>query len=288
MGLAKIGYDIIAKRCTKFAKSILRAKPQRIAHSKSLKFAQQLEKDTLDISGAAKRWLGKPEQYIPDYTIPNCKVPSHHDIDGKNHFIRDICADDLRKGILSTGEGDELDVVIDALTIARTDNEFARLAPLEKDCIAYRAVKRPSYEGHQRAFKVIENAKVGDIIVPDYGCGYASPVRDLAESFMGDFYGKGMMYTIRIPKGARVSRSLEHGGEILMPRGAEYKLISKEVGFDGNTHVTLEYLLPKTIIPEDIQQIKKAVEPCINSTDKTIVKYAKRAMEEIQKLEEFM
>lgn len=37
-----------------------------------------------------------------------------------------------------------------------------------------------------------------------------------------------MLEIIRIPKGARVSRNMEHGGEILMPRGAAYKLISKE------------------------------------------------------------
>ena len=70
-----------------------------------------------------------------------------------------------------------------------------------------------------------------------------------------------------IPKGARVSRNMEHGGEILMPRGAEYRLISKQLRPDGKTDVTLEYILPKQVIPDDIPQIKKIAEQYVNSTN---------------------
>ena len=61
------------------------------------------------------------------------------------------------------------------------------------------------------------------------------------------------MYTIRLPRGAKVSRSLEHGGEVLMPRNAEYRVVSKTV--KGNhTEVTLEYILPKK---DNLQEINE-------------------------------
>lgn len=88
-----------------------------------------------------------------------------------------------------------------------------------------------------------------------------------------------------IPKGARVSRNMEHGGEILMPRGAEYRLISKQLRPDGKTDVTLEYILPKQVIPDDIPQIKKIAEQYINSTNELNNKYAKMILDEISKLE---
>ncbi len=95
-----------------------------------------------------------------------------------------------------------------------------------------------------------------------------------------------MLYTIRIPKGARVSRNMEHGGEILMPRGAEYRLISKQLRPDGKTDVTLEYILPKQVIPDDIPQIKKIAEQYVNSTNEFNSEYAKKILDEIIKLEQ--
>lgn len=50
-----------------------------------------------------------------------------------------------------------------------------------------------------------------------------------------------MMFKIKLPKGAKVSRNLEHGGEVVMPRNAEYRLLSKST--NGNhTEVELEYI----------------------------------------------
>jgi len=222
---------------------------------------------------AEKRWLGEAEQYIPDCSIANSQIPSHHDIDGMNNEIRRVVK--LKKGDVG------ITTMCGAYNAVCVDNEFARLAPLEKDCIGYRAVNRGITEWRDEPYRVINNAKVGDIIVPDTGCSYAAHNIDLAERFMGK---EGMMYTIRIPKGARVSRNMEHGGEILMPRGAEYKLISKQLISDGTMEVTLEYILPKSIIPEDVPQIKKVAEQYVNSTDKFNRNYAQKIIEEIEKL----
>lgn len=276
MGFEKIGLNI-GKEFVAWVKtggkSLLTTRPVKV-NIQSLKLVP-LKSDTVEISNSAKRWLGKAEQYIPNCSIPNCEVSMHHDIDSMNHLIRGV-------GKLKTGnvgirkmEGGYIAVCV--------DNEFARLAPLDKDCIGYRGVQRGMNEFRDEPYRIVSNAKVGDIIIPDQGCGYAAHSIDLAEKCVGK---QGMLYKILIPKGARVSRNMEHGGEILMPRGAEYKLISKQVRPDGKMDVTLEYILPKSIIPEDIPQIKKIAEQYVNSTNEFNREYAQKILDEISKLEE--
>ena len=276
MGIAKIALNFMVERSGKLAKSLLCSKPiQKPINFKGLKYAPALEKDTVQISNNARRWLGKAEKYIPDCSIHNCEVPMHHDIDCINHRIRSVGK--LKKGDVGICkmEGGYIAVCV--------DNEFARLAPLEKDCIGYRGVKRGSSEWRDEPYRIVSNAKIGDIIIPDQGCGYAAHKIDLAEGCVGK---GGMLYTIRIPKGARVSRNMEHGGEILMPRGAEYRLISKQLRPDGKMDVTLEYILPKSVIPEDIPQIKNIAEQYVNSTNEFNSEYAKKILDEIIKLEQ--
>ena len=69
-----------------------------------------------------------------------------------------------------------------------------------------------------------------------------------------------------------------------MPRGAKYKLISKNVRSDGKMDVTLEYILPESHIPEDIPQLKRIAEQYVNSSDEFNSMYAKKILEEISKL----
>lgn len=65
-----------------------------------------------------------------------------------------------------------------------------------------------------------------------------------------------MMFKIKLPKGAKVSRNLEHGGEVVMPRNAEYRLLSKST--NGNhTEVELEYILPKKDNVTEIEELIK-------------------------------
>ena len=54
-----------------------------------------------------------------------------------------------------------------------------------------------------------------------------------------------MLFEIHVPEGAKISRNMEHGGEVVFPKGAEYRLISKEKDSRGVLNVVLEYILPK-------------------------------------------
>ncbi len=227
----------------------------------------------------AKRWSGKPEQYIPDCSIPNSEIPMHHYVEGcPNDGMRNL------KRILNNSEtkGRHMMALNDTVKV---DSQFASLAPLEKDCIAYRKVTRGTNEFKDQSYRIIDNAKIGDIVVPDQGCGYAAHHSRVAETWRGGLR-EGMLYTIRIPKGARVSRNMEHTGEILMPRGAEYKLISKELNSIGVMDVTLEYVIPKSVIPKDIPQIKKLAKKFVDSTDEWARAEARETLEIISKLEQ--
>lgn len=273
MGLEKIGTktfkEIIAWTRTGASTSLLATKPVKV-NTSGLRLAPKLEDDVVQISKQANRWTKNPKEYIPNCNIPNSEIPSHHMVHGKNSNIRDV-ADVEDCGMLGGYQAIKL------------DKEFAKLTPLEKDCIGYRIVGRSNVPRRNQPFTVIENAKIGDTVILDEGCAYAFQQESLIS--LNNYNLKNpMLEIIRIPKGARVSRNMEHGGEILMPRGAKYRLISKETAANGKIKVVLEYILPKSKYPEDIGQIQKIAEQHINSTDEFIQKYAKKILDEISGL----
>ena len=96
-------------------------------------------------------------------------------------------------------------------------------------------------------FEIMDTAKVGDVVVPDTAYSYTAFSRQLAEGWgTHSDCARSIMYEIHLPKGAKVSRNLEHGGEVVMPRGAQYKVVDKKVHDNGDIEAVLEYILPKT------------------------------------------
>ncbi len=278
MGIEKtglqLGKEIIAWTRTS-GRNLLAAKPVKV-NTTGLRLVPHLEDDIVQISKQANRWTKNPNEYIPNCKIPNSQIPSHHIAAGKNPDIRDVA--DLRKGIVEDGE------MFGGYQAIKLDKEFAKLTPLEKDCIGYRIVGRSNIAYKNMPFNVIEHAKIGDTVILDEGCAYAFQQENLIS--LNNYNLKNpMLEIIRIPKGARVSRNMEHGGEILMPRGAEYKLISKETVSNGTIKVVLEYILPKSKYPEDIREIRKIAEQHINSTDEFTRKYAQKILDEISSLQ---
>ncbi len=155
------------------------------------------------------------------------QIKSHHQVHGVNSSIRNE---------------------IEKYGISRLamlyDKEFRDVKPTESEIIGYRGRGKSFAEIFNVDFEIIKKANVGDVIIPDTGYSYFAYNQELAEQFTGG--AESIMYEVKIPAGSRVSRNLEHGGEILMPRGAKYKLISKDKDFNNMTHVVLEY------IPEEI------------------------------------
>lgn len=188
-----------------------------------------LDKDTVTFSTSALKKLKTP--IVSELT----QIPDHHDINGLNMDIRSVVKKLQNGGELKRFESRMLGIIEDI------DNDFKKLPPLEDDFVFYRGRgKHPCFPRFNEDFDIIEKAKIGENIVPDGAYSYGAFKKEVAEN-----WAKDMLCEIRVPKGARLSRNNEHGGEVLFPRGAKYRLISKEKDDRGVLNVVLEYLLPK-------------------------------------------
>ena len=245
MNIVKIGQTIIQK-----ASKAVRTESSCVAKVSKAVFKGSKKcptTDTFELCAAATRWAKPAEEYIPQIIkgAEGFAIPMHHDLNGSNIIIRETLKD-IAKNSLTKKEQDFLDLTLKE--VYYTDKAFKKLLPLEKDCIAYRGRHKSIYDSPHLVedFSIIAKAKTGDVIVPDMAYSYCAFDSYTASKFLAS-NGKGnesILYTIRIPKGAKVSRNLEHGGEVVMPRGSQYKVVSKDV--KGNfTEVTLEYILPK-------------------------------------------
>lgn len=185
-----------------------------------------LDKDTVSFSHTVKK-------------LPFCdkttQAEKHHDINSYNCQIRDVLNKIANGKELKKHEEFYLEL------INEIDAQFAKLPPLEDDFVFWRGrALNFGIERFNKDFRAIEAAKVGDIIVPDKAYSYGAFKKELADN-----WGCDMMMEIHVPKGAKVSRNMEHGGEVVFPRGAEYRLISKEKDEKGFLNVVLEYILPE-------------------------------------------
>lgn len=160
------------------------------------------------------------EPLISDATV----VSKHGEVNRYNSRVRDFVKDGMK-------DADEIERL--QPRINKIDKEFANLPPLEKDCVFYRGLA-------DKYIPDVINGKIGDVVVPDEGYAYGAFHRELASQFAQT------MLVIRTPKGAKISRCGAHGGETLYPRGAEFKILSKNKGPDGKNIIELEYILPKS------------------------------------------
>ena len=216
-----------------------------------------LEKDTVQITGKEKisKAAAKTAVQTSPAVFQGSQVSMHHYLNGDNTNIRVAYKAAKSAGPLTKFE--KRAVQCQLRTMLDADKEFAKLPPLEKDCIVWRGrAENPIIERFNEDFGIIDKAKIGDIIIPDTGYSYTAFKRELAENWSSPIDGRSMMYKIKLPKGAKVSRNLEHGGEVVMPRNAEYRLLSKTT--QGNhTEVELEYILPQKDNVAEVEKLMK-------------------------------
>ncbi len=193
-----------------------------------------LDKDTVSFTQTATKKAGFP------FTDKTTEIESHHSINALNSDIRSVLKKIERGGECRRYENHILE------RVEGLDDEFAKLPPLEDDFVFYRGrFKNPEFERFNEDFNIIEAAKAGDIIVPDRAYSYGAFKKELAENWSNGLKEGSMIMEIHTPKGAKVSRNSEHGGEVVFPRGAEYRLVSKEKDNKGVLNVFLEYILPE-------------------------------------------
>lgn len=186
------------------------------------------------------------------------EIPEHHNVFGFNQSVREAI-ESRANNFKGLSEEKIKTVLENEKLIEKLDKDFEQLPPLEHDCIVYKGLSEQlnSYlKNYNNAFELMQKAKVGDVVVPDTAYTYTAFYRSTAENWGGEgarhVYKDGkesriMMYEIYLPKGAKVSRNFEHRGEVLMPRGAKYKIMDKKVLKNGDMEITLEYILPENL-----------------------------------------
>jgi len=234
---------------------------EKLAKEKGLSQAEQLRlthlQDKLKLVNQREREIEKALQpFHPGDTVTDTSAISrHHAANGFNHDIRN--AVEARANNMKGLAEDKVKEVLETEKLmSRIDKNFEQLPPLSHDCIVYKgAAENPVIKSNNKILEVIDKAKVGDVVIPDTAYTYTAFERSMAENWGGegarmtDLARKPlrvMMCEIHLPKGAKVSRNWEHYGEVLMPRGAQYKVLDKKVAPNGDIEVALEYILPKS------------------------------------------
>lgn len=173
------------------------------------------------------------------------QIPQHHEVHGANYLYRRFLDPDTNPKLLEGEIGtfrnkDELIAEVD-----RIDKEFEALPGLAKKHIFYRGLYEMDYVStRHKGIEILTNAKVGDIVTPDSAYAYTSYNERSAISWAKYGDRRRMVLEIHTPKGAKISCNLEHGGEGLFPRNAQYKILEKRIGPDGISWVKLQYILP--------------------------------------------
>ena len=126
--------------------------------------------------------------------------------------------------------------------ITKTDIEFKNLKPISEQITTYRCIgEKPEFFSEYPLYKKRLAVKKGDIIdMKEYA--YTSPEAEFSKNWLPN--GKGILYEIEIPAGARVSVS---GNEIVTPRSSKFLCLdTKRIKHDNEDYlkVKLRYLKP--------------------------------------------
>ena len=150
------------------------------------------------------------------------------------------------------------------------DDSFKRVIPALTPETYYRGIKD---DADSRVMQIIQNAQVGDIIVPDAGYSWYTPKASYAEGFASSIAqdnskiaspDRCVVMKIKTPAGARFSRDITVGFDdgipeisginpyssmnVVTQRAIQYKVLDKEVK-NGRTYITLQYLGPSNNSP---------------------------------------
>ena len=128
------------------------------------------------------------------------------------------------------------------------DNSFKTVIPSITPKTYYRGVIG---DNKNRAIRIINESKVGDVIQPDLGYPFLASKKEYAESYSSYTNGKAnpencVVMIIKTPIGTPVSRDVKFNlfsldNNVVLPRGVKYEVLDKEIKND-KTYITLKYL----------------------------------------------
>ena len=128
------------------------------------------------------------------------------------------------------------------------DDSFKNLVPSLFPKTYYRGVVGDS---SNRAIKIVNDAKVGDIIQPDLGYPFLASKKSYAEDYSQYVGGYSnpencVVMIIKTPIGTPISRDISFNTvlgdkNVVLPRGVKYEVLDKEIK-NNKTYITLKYL----------------------------------------------
>lgn len=283
MGLEKVGINIGKEFViwTRTNMESLFASNSVKINTKGIKYVPKLKTDTF--VKKIETWADPADHICPYIKEGKTMVKGHHSFHSANDFCNQSF-EQLLKEIESFKDTDYqfYQNCIDfynkmTKNLLKRNENFTKLVPQPRNCKAYRGTLR--YKGQPRQdFDTINNANIGDVIIPTRGFAYSAHHKLGAYQYMGSPYDdlgnikfEPMLIEYKIPKGAQVSSNFEHGGEVVFPALSEFKLLSKETRYIeqlnsngkaiGNypyKHVILEYI-PQIPLLKDFEKFYKTV-----------------------------
>ncbi len=216
-----------------------------------------MQGDSVSFSGKVKNNSGKipfrlRSKYQDDFHSSALNLYMRKYLDLKNQgltgeeFLQAFVGDKK----LSEKEKAEVKITIDVIgkNIEKLDSSFEEIIPSLKSATYYRGIFNPE---QKKVIDIVKNAKVGDIIQPDFGYSFLSPNRKEAELYSRSTRGfcspdTSVLMKVNVPKGVPIARDLGFkttlfGNNIVLPRGVRYRVLDNKIENNKN-YITLEYL----------------------------------------------
>lgn len=191
-------------------------------------------------------------KYQDDFHATSLQLYMRKYLDLKNQGLNDdeIFQSFVGEKELSEEQKAEIKTAVSRIqeNIAKLDASFEDIIPSMKAATYYRGIFNPS---DNKVIDVVKNAKVGDIIQPDFGYPFLSPDYKEAEVFSKSINGfsspdTSVLMKINVPKGVPIARDMQFkatlfGHNIVLPRGVKYRVLDNKIENNKN-YITLEYL----------------------------------------------
>ncbi len=215
----------------------------------------------------------KNDTFTPSKKVPTSQpevrsIPFHKNrqIQPVNILIREMKRLGLEQFIKKYGKRVTLEI---SELVKMIDGQFRNLTGLKEPLTVYRGVQENVNKSSKSFFDKLFKANEGEEIIPDCGYTFTSLDKNIfrvygthAHHHSKAVHGRTAALKIRIPQNAKVSLTDDYNGEILLPRNAKFKIISKKINKNKSLEMELEYIVRKqgikvSEIPPKLKAYKK-------------------------------
>ena len=240
------------KACGK-SSVLLQTKPVNPSQLKGLKLANTLNTDVVEFS------TKKIYEIIP--------MHRNYSIGSNTKDIRNFLYNP-DKYIKRYGEHEAVEKIY---FINLIDEQFRMLKPLERPTVAYRGINNQGslITNFDNMYGNLTKLKEGDIFILDDAYSFYGTEPACLEMFGNNFRSlrdgaKVIRITANFPQGSIVSRGIstnaEYGLELVTPRAAKCKLISKKANEYNGYDIVIDYtkgdLPPKLKVPPELKEVE--------------------------------